>query len=89
MPTVVLEAMASGVPVISTGVGDVPHIIKHRETGFLIDRSFPSFQESVDSIFNDNSLLRSVTHNARELIEKEYSLTNVERILKNVYGELA
>jgi len=88
MPTVVLEAMASGVPVISTGVGDVPHIIKHRKTGFLIDRSFSSFQESVDLIFNDNSLVHSVTHNARELIEKEYSLTNVGRILKNVYGEL-
>jgi glycosyltransferase involved in cell wall biosynthesis len=34
-PNVVLEAMASGVPVVATGVGGVPEIVKDGETGFL------------------------------------------------------
>lgn len=89
MPTVLLEAMASGIPVISTGVGDVPRLIKHRRTGFLMDRSFRSFRDSVDSVLNDNSLVRRITRKARNLIEREYSLPQVKHIANNVYSEIA
>lgn len=37
MPTVALEALACGIPVISTRVGDVPRIIRNERIGFLID----------------------------------------------------
>jgi len=35
MPNVILEAMAAGVPVVSTPVGSIPDIVKPDETGFL------------------------------------------------------
>jgi glycosyltransferase involved in cell wall biosynthesis len=88
MPTVILEAMAAGIPVISTRVGDVPYIIRHRETGFLIDRTFSSFQEAVKSVLNDHSLIRSITRNARNLVEQEYSMTHVQRITYDAYCEI-
>ncbi|MBA3551181.1 glycosyltransferase, partial [Patescibacteria group bacterium] len=34
-PNVILEAMACGIPVVSTNVGDIPRIVQHGETGFL------------------------------------------------------
>ena len=89
LPTVILEAMASGVPVISTGVGDVPHIIKHRKTGFLIERSFPSFKKAVDTVLNDDALVRTIAVKARQLVENEFSLMNVERIVKKSYRDLS
>jgi L-malate glycosyltransferase len=36
-PIVLREAFASGRPVIATKVGDIPEIVRHRETGLLIE----------------------------------------------------
>ena len=36
-PTVVLEALAMGVPVIASRVGGLPELVQHGETGFLCD----------------------------------------------------
>ncbi len=88
MPTVVLESMASGIPVISTKVGDIPQLIEHHKTGFLIDRSFSSFQESVDSILTNDSLVKDITSNARKLIEREHCLTRIDDITSRVYAEV-
>jgi len=36
MPTVVLEALACGVPVVSTDVGDVHKVVRDGETGYIV-----------------------------------------------------
>ena len=36
MPNVVMEAMASGKPVVGTKVGAIPELVKENETGFLV-----------------------------------------------------
>ncbi len=37
-PVSVLEALASGLPIISTHVGDIPKMVTEGETGFLVDQ---------------------------------------------------
>jgi glycosyltransferase involved in cell wall biosynthesis len=41
IPTVILEAMASGVPVVTTRVGSVSEAVEHSITGFVVDRADP------------------------------------------------
>ncbi|HJT21265.1 MAG TPA: glycosyltransferase family 4 protein [Nitrospira sp.] len=41
-PLSILEAMASGMPVVSTGVGDIPHMIEDGETGTLVPVGDPA-----------------------------------------------
>src|SRR5439155_22133342 len=36
-PKAALEAMASGIPLVSTGVGQVPELVEHGRSGFLVD----------------------------------------------------
>jgi glycosyltransferase involved in cell wall biosynthesis len=36
LPTVIMEAMATGLPVVSTNIGGIPEMIVENETGFLV-----------------------------------------------------
>jgi len=39
LPTVIMEAMATGLPVVSTNIGGIPEMIIENETGFLVQPS--------------------------------------------------
>ncbi|HUG49091.1 MAG TPA: glycosyltransferase family 4 protein [Candidatus Limnocylindria bacterium] len=41
-PTVAYEALASGLPVVSTAVGEVPRLVRHGETGWLVGSADPA-----------------------------------------------
>ncbi len=51
MPTVVLEALASGLPVITTPVGAVPDVVKEGKSGFLVT-SRAGLTEAMERIRN-------------------------------------
>ena len=36
LPTVIMEAMATGLPVVSTNIGGIPEMVLENETGFLV-----------------------------------------------------
>jgi len=40
-PVSILEAFASGLPVISTPAGDIPSMVRHEETGLLVPPASP------------------------------------------------
>lgn len=73
----VLEAAASGKPVISTRVGECTEIIKDGFNGFLVDRNIDAIADKISILKNDDNLLYDMSRNIREKIEIEYSWKKV------------
>lgn len=69
-PVSVIEAMALGVPVISTSVGGIPFLIEDEMEGLLVpSNNVNAFLESVLMLSNDEKLVRTITHLARRKVE--------------------
>lgn len=61
MPNSILEALASGVPVVSTNVGGVPDMVEHERTALLVPPQDPqSMAESVARLLNDRQLAHRI-----------------------------
>jgi glycosyltransferase involved in cell wall biosynthesis len=68
---VVLEAMASGTPVVCANSGGVKHLVKDGITGFLCEPGNPeSFKEALFKLMNTPSLLHMMGREGRN-----YALT--------------
>lgn len=74
LPMTLLEAMASGVPVIASKVGGIPEVVENYKEGILIPPG--SVNDLVDSILHliDNpDLRRRMGRNAREKVEDKFN----------------
>jgi glycosyltransferase involved in cell wall biosynthesis len=75
IPNVLLEAMASGVPVISTMVSGIPELIDAERNGLLVRANSPAMlAEAIDRLLSCPELSERLVHNARKKIEASFSM---------------
>jgi glycosyltransferase involved in cell wall biosynthesis len=70
----VLEAMASGTPVIASRVGGVPEIVRDGETGFLVQPGdVAELHERLREVLADPALARRLGANARQHVLERFT----------------
>lgn len=71
MPNSVLEALACGVPVVSTNVGGVPYIVRDEETALLVPPKAPeAMAEAIVRIIEDVELCRRIVNNGLAEVQR-------------------
>ena len=69
--TSVLEAMLLGLPVVSTNVGGIRHLIENNIDGFLVpDNDAKKMAECIDILIHNPVLANLCVTNARNKIER-------------------
>ena len=87
-PTVLLEAMSVGLPLISTRIVGMEDIVKNGENGFLVEPGNPDeLGEAIEKLLNDQKLREMMGKRSLEEVKK-YSWDGVILPLENIYHEL-
>ncbi len=82
LPTVVIEAMACGVPVIASNVGGIPELITNNKTGLLFETgNSDDLAEKISLLVNNRQLRDDIAMNGRQLYESFYTIDRyIERV---------
>jgi glycosyltransferase involved in cell wall biosynthesis len=88
-PTVLLEAMAVGIPVVSTTVGSIGSIVEHGVTGFLVDPSdMAGFEAHVRALVSDSELRINMGRASREQVCARYAWRTAVEQYEALYATL-
>lgn len=85
MPNSVLEAMASGVPIVTTNVGGIPYIVKDGQTALLIEpENAELMAEKIHSLLSNKELYAQLITNGLAEVQ-QYSWSHVRNKWLDLY----
>ena len=82
-PNAIMEAMCAGLPVVATGVGGVPELVRHGEEGFLHPiGDIHGLADSLELLLGAPALRREMGEKARDRIVNNFTVDKlVERTI--------
>jgi L-malate glycosyltransferase len=84
-PVSILEAFAAGLPVISTGAGDIPAMVRDGETGLLVDSlDAAALARALASVWRDPQAARQRARRAEHELTR-YSWAHVRSLWADTY----
>ena len=87
LPTVVMEAMASALPVVSTAVGGVAEMVRDGETGLLVSQNDPNgTAEAVSRLIANRELAQSFGGKGRERAKELFSIQKNVHALRKIFA---
>ena len=89
LPTVVMEAMAAGLPVISTALGGVPEMVRDGFTGLLVPEHQPvALADALAQVLVDRRLARSLGEAGRQRAAELFAIEKSAEALRTLFQQV-
>lgn len=84
-----IEAMTAGLPVVASNTGGLPELVKHGETGLLVEPRNPeSIAGAVEELLNDPRKREMMGRCGRNAAAIQFSIETMINRTSEVYGEI-
>jgi glycosyltransferase involved in cell wall biosynthesis len=90
LPTVLIEAMASGLPVVASNIAGIPEIVRHGENGLLVpEKNSGDLGIAIQKLQASPEQLQAYGMTSVSLAEKHFSLSNTVNQLAQIFESYA
>jgi glycosyltransferase involved in cell wall biosynthesis len=90
LPVVLMEALAFGVPVVSTGTSGIPELVIHEQTGLLVPPAdAQSLARAMVRLMRDEALRKRLSRAGRRKVEADFDLEKNVVHLMSLFGRRA
>ncbi len=90
LPTVVIEALASGLPIVGTDTGGIPEAIRDSLNGFLVPADVPEpLADRIQTLLERQDLRESFGSEGRRFIKQGFSLERKVEVLRDLIQKCA
>ncbi|MFW5682887.1 MAG: glycosyltransferase [Phycisphaeraceae bacterium] len=84
-----LEAMATGVPIVATDVGGNPEVVEHGETGLLSPRGdAPAMARNLETLLGDAELRHRMSEAGRRRLHETFTQERMHRRYAELYEQM-
>lgn len=88
VPIVLMEAMASGIPVVTTRITGIPELITENESGLLVTPGRGDLlADAIERLVSEDGLTQKLAVNARKTIEAEFDVDKTSPEVAEVLGQ--
>lgn len=89
LPLVILEALAFGLPIITTDAGCIEEVVKDGENGFIVDKhDVKAIAGYINLLFDNEELRMKISRNNIEKYKNNYMACHFSRRFFNVLEEI-
>lgn len=89
LPICILEAMATGVPVVSTRVGGIPEVLEDGQCGLLLEPgAVPALSEALILLLSNEAVCEKIVARAYLRVEQQYSARAIISALSRIYQNI-
>jgi len=88
VPRVLLEAMASGLPIVTTKIAGIPSLITDEVNGLLVDPTGSSLADAVERLLDDPTLRQRLIANGYSTARGFTLEAQAERMMQSVAAQL-
>lgn len=86
IPVALMEAMASGLPVVATAISGIPELVEAEVSGLLVPSGDPgALADAIERLVRDPELCDRLGRAAREKVEREFNLRTSALMLERLF----
>jgi glycosyltransferase involved in cell wall biosynthesis len=90
IPNVLVEAMASGLPVVTTGVSGIPELVEHETSGLIVPPGDPlATAHALFRLYHDDQLARRLAETGRAVVAERFDGDRLIGGLRALFGRVA